>query len=111
MPMIPELVAGPNVRDDDEGLFSRDIDGQLVRLDAPTESDYEKEVTLQIDGQEVTVPLAVPLADANGNIVVDIEGRTTPRYITILDAAQKLYVKELGDEKKIPIPVLCHQSH
>ncbi|HEV7406609.1 MAG TPA: cyclic nucleotide-binding domain-containing protein [Chthoniobacteraceae bacterium] len=111
MPMIQDLVAGPNVRDDDEGLFSRDIDGQLVRLDAPTESDYTKEVTLQIDGQEVTVPLAVPLADANGNIVVDIEGRTTPRYITILDAAQKLYVKEFGDEQKIPIPVLCHQSH
>lgn len=111
MPIIQDLVAGPNVRDDDEGLFSRDIDGQLVRLDAPTESDYTKEVTLQIDGQEVTVPLAVPLADANGNIVVDIEGRTTPRYITILDAAQKLYVKEFGDEAKIPIPVLCHQSH
>ena len=111
MPMIQDLVAGLNVRDDDEGLFSRDIDGQLVRLDAPTESDYTKEVTLQIDGQEVTVPLAEPLTDANGNIVVDIEGRTTPRYTTILDAAQKLYVKEFGDEQKIPIPTLCHQPH
>ena len=36
----PEV--GLFVRDDDEGLFSRDINGQLVRLDAPTESDeYE----------------------------------------------------------------------
>jgi Fe-S-cluster-containing dehydrogenase component len=111
MPMIQDLVAGPNVRDDDEGLFSRDLDGQLVRLDAPTESDYSKQVTLQIDGQQITVPLAVPLADANGNYILDINGRTTPRYITILDAAQELYVKELGDQAKIPIPVLCHQSH
>ena len=64
-----DFVAGLFVRDDDEGLFSRDINGQLVRLDAPTESDYEKNVTLQIDGVPVTVPLAEPLTDANGNIV------------------------------------------
>jgi len=106
-----DFVAGLFVRDDDEGLFSRDIDGQLVRLDSPTESDYEKDVTLQIDGVSVTVPLAEPLADANGNIVLDLEGRTTPRYTTIYDAARKLYVEQIGDEKKIPIPVLCHQPH
>src|SRR4051812_330155 len=111
MPIIPELVAGPNMRDDDEGLFSRDIDGQLVRLDAPTEADYDKQITLQIDGQAVTVPLAEPLTDANGNLVLDLEGRSTPRYTTIYDAAQKLYVKEIGDTGKIPIPVLCHQPH
>jgi Fe-S-cluster-containing hydrogenase component 2 len=106
-----DFVAGLFVRDDDEGLFSRDINGQLVRLDAPTESDYTKNVTLQIDGLPVTVPLAEPLTDANGNIVVDLQGRTTPRYTTIYDAARKLYVEEIGDEKKIPIPVLCHQPH
>lgn len=106
-----DFVAGLFVRDDDEGLFSRDINGQLVRLDAPTESDYTKNVTLQIDGLSVTVPLAEPLTDANGNIVVDLEGRTTPRYTTIYDAARKLYVEKIGDEKKIPIPVLCHQPH
>ncbi len=106
-----EFVAGLFVRDDDETLFSRDINGQLVRLDRPTESDYEKEVNLQIDGMAVTVPLAEPLTDANGNIVVDLEGRTTPRYTTIYDAARKLYVEQIGDEKKIPIPILCHQPH
>jgi Fe-S-cluster-containing hydrogenase component 2/CRP-like cAMP-binding protein len=111
MPAESEFVHGLFVRDDDEGLFSRDIDGQLVRLDAPTESDYGKNVTLQIDGVPVTVPLAEPLTDANGNIVLDIQGRTTPRYTTIFDAARKLYVKRPGDEAKIPIPTLCHQSH
>ena len=40
--MIPELAEGLFIRDDDEGLFSRDIDGQLVRLDSPTEGDYGK---------------------------------------------------------------------
>src|SRR5437588_10153340 len=111
MPLDSDFVPGLFVRDDDEGLFSRDINGQLVRLDAPTESDYGKNVTLQIDGVAITVPLAEPLTDANGNIVVDLEGRTTPRYTTIYDAARKLYVEQIGDEKKIPIPVLCHQPH
>ena len=111
MPAIPELLSGGFIRDDDEGLFSRDIDGQLVRLDAPTEGDYGKMVTLQIDGQDVTVPLAEPLKDADGNIIVDLQGRTTPRYTTIYDAASTLYVKQPGDEAKIPIPVLCHQPH
>ncbi len=111
MPVLPETPAGLFVRDDDEGLFSRDINGQLVRLDAPTESDYSKSVTLQIDGQSVTVPLAEPLKDANGNIVQDLDGRTTPRYTTIYDAAVQLYVKQPGDEAKIPIPTLCHLPH
>src|SRR2546421_3318699 len=111
MPLDSEFIAGLFVRDDDEGLFSRDINGQLVRLDTPTESDYGKNVTLEIDGVPVTVPLAEPLTDANGNIVLDLQGRTTPRYTTIFDAARKLYVEQMGDEKNIPIPVLCHQPH
>ncbi|MES2572692.1 MAG: 2Fe-2S iron-sulfur cluster-binding protein, partial [Verrucomicrobiota bacterium] len=111
MPTLPDSVSGLFIRDDDEGLFSRDINGQLVRVDSPTESDYSRQVTLQIDGQAVTVPLAEPLKDADGSIVVDIEGRTTPRFTTIFDAATKLYVKEPGDEVKIPIPILCHQPH
>src|SRR5438067_7107783 len=107
MPIIPERSGGLFVRDDDEDLFSRDINGQLVRLDAPTQGDYEKQVTLQIDGQSITVPLAEPLKDANGNVVQDLDGQTTPRYTTIYDAATKLY----GDEAKIPIPTLCHLPH
>jgi len=103
--------AGPGGRDDDEGLFSRDINGQLVRLDAPTEADYGKSVDVKIDGRAVKVPLAEPLKDAQGNVVVDIDGRTTPRYTTIYDAALRSYVRKAGDEAKIPIPVLCHQPH
>ena len=111
MAIIAERAEGLFVRDDDEGLFSRDINGQLVRLDAPTRADYDKQVTLEIDGQSVTVPLAEPLKDANGNVVQNLEGRTTPRYTTIYDAAVKLYVQEAGDEAKIPIPTLCHLPH
>jgi Fe-S-cluster-containing hydrogenase component 2 len=108
---IPEPAAGLFVRDDDEGLFSRDGQGNLIRLDDPSEADYNKIITLQIDGQTVQVPLAKPLTDANGNLVLDLNDRTTPRYTTIYDAAVSLYVKEVGDESKIPIPVLCHQPH
>jgi len=111
MPPTSEPIRGLFIRDDDETLFSRDINGQLVRLDAPTENDYDKSVTIQIDGQPVTVPYAEPAKDAQGNIIVDIQGRTTPRYTTIYDAAVKLYVKQPGDEEKIPIPTLCHQPH
>ena len=39
------------------------------------------------------------------------KGRTTPRYTTIHDAAVRLYVKQPGDEAKIPIPTLCHLEH
>ena len=109
--MSQEFIAVPGAHDEDEGLFSRDIDGQLVRLDSPTANDYNKNVTLTIDGQSVTVPLASPLKDAQGNIVQDADGRTTPRYTTIYDAAVRLYVKQPGDEHKIPIPILCHQEH
>jgi ferredoxin len=111
MPITPEPTGGLFIRDDDEGLFSRDINGQLVRLDAPTEDDYTKTVTLQIDGQSVTVKMAEPLKDSSGNVILDINGRTTPRYTTIYDAAVELYVKQPGDEAKIPIPTLCHQPH
>lgn len=111
MPITPEPTGGLYIRDDDEGLFSRDINGQLVRLDAPTEDDYNKTATLQIDGQTVTVRLAEPLKDSSGNIILDLNGRTTPRYTTIFDAAQQLFVKQPGDEAKVPIPTLCHQPH
>jgi predicted molibdopterin-dependent oxidoreductase YjgC len=98
-------------REDDEGLFSRDVGGQLVRLDAPTAEDYKKIANVSIDGQKVSVPVAEPLKDAQGNVVVDIDGQTTPRYTTIYDAARALFVKKPGDEQKIPIPTLCHQAH
>src|SRR5690349_5376565 len=93
----PAPAAGLFIRDDDEGLFSRDIDGQLVRLDSPTASDYAKTVTLRIDDTEVTVPLAAPLTDSEGNIILDMDGESTPRYTTIYDAAVKLCVKQPGD--------------
>ncbi len=106
-----ELTTGLVAREDDEGLFSRDINGVLVRLDTPTEGDYGNNVTLQIDGKTVTVPLAEPLKDAQGNVVLDIDGRTTPRYTTIYDAAAALYQAQSSEQSKIPIPVLCHQPH
>ena len=34
--MYEEIAGAPLIRDDEEGFFSRDIDGQLVRLDTPT---------------------------------------------------------------------------
>jgi Fe-S-cluster-containing dehydrogenase component/CRP-like cAMP-binding protein len=108
MTLIPEFVP----READEGLFSRDIDGQLVRLDAATESEYDKRVTVFVDGQPVELPIAEPLKDAQGNDVLDAAGCTTPRYTTILNAVAALNdERRKRNEKEVSIPTLCHQSH
>jgi CRP-like cAMP-binding protein/Fe-S-cluster-containing dehydrogenase component len=92
-----------------ETLFSRDINGQLVRLDPVTANDFEAEITIKIDGQEVKVNKAVPMTDSQGNVRHDADGRPIPRATTIYDAARKLFVKKPGDHN--PIPILCHQDH
>jgi Fe-S-cluster-containing hydrogenase component 2 len=111
MSQVPSAFEFPIIpRGDDEGLFSRDIDGQLLRLDKPTESDFGKSVTLQIDGKKVTVKLAKPLQDAQGNDVLDDKGRPKPRYTTIYDAALEL-CDSAGPEARMSIPTLCHKPH
>ncbi len=99
---------------DDEELFARNFDGQLVRLAPATAEDYEREVTLTVDGEDVTVTRAVPLTDSQGNIVRDRLGRTVPRRTTIHDAATKLLHARRdagGAPSEHPIPTLCHQDH
>ena len=54
---------------EEEGLFARDVNGQLVRVVDASERDYFQEVTVTIDGQSIRVPRAVPTTDAQGNIV------------------------------------------
>jgi CRP-like cAMP-binding protein/Fe-S-cluster-containing dehydrogenase component len=99
----------PGLRDEDESLFARDVNGRLIRLDKATAADYDKDVTLIIDGREVTVKKAVPSTDSQGNILRDGEGKTIPRATTIFDASAQVFVKKPGDVN--PIPVLCHQEH
>jgi len=98
---------GPILPEED-GLFARDIDGQLVRMDRVTAADFEKRITIRIDGREVTVPKAVPLTDSQGKILRDQEGRPIPRATTIYDAATKAYADQSDGN---PIPILCHQEH
>jgi CRP-like cAMP-binding protein/Fe-S-cluster-containing dehydrogenase component len=93
---------------EEDGLFARDLDGQLVRMDKVTADDFAKQITIKIDGREVTVPKAVPLTDAQGKIVRDAEGRPIPRATTIYDAASRAYA---DDPAGNPIPILCHQEH
>lgn len=106
--MSDDIAEAPYVRDDEEGLFSRDIVGQLVRLDRPSDAHYTQSVTVRIDGRSVQVWRAEPLEDAQGNILVDVHGRTTPRYTTIFDAIAKLHAEARGP---LPVPTLCHQPH
>lgn len=106
---------------EEEGLFTRDINGQLIRVVSKTEEDYSRYVTVTIDGQEVRVPRAVPTTDAQGNIVyVDAAGRTIPRATTIYDAARTLIDRKNAQQRRQdpaarplenPIPTLCHLDH
>ena len=126
---------------EEEGLFARDMKGQLIRVVSKTEEDYTRYVTVTIDGEEINVPRAVPTTDAQGNILYqDAAGRTIPRATTILDAVNKLrQIKEFAqnpdraamsgimssllsrgslsgidleeEEAAPPIPTLCHQDH
>ena len=76
---------------DEEGLFARDDEGQLIRYVKKQEEDYDKSVTVTIDGEPITVKKAVPTRDAQGNVIyVDASGRTMPRATTIYDAAMQL---------------------
>ena len=99
---------------EEEGLFARDLDGQLIRDVAPEASDYGKMVEVLIDGQSVVVPRAVPTTDAQGNILfVDASGKTIPRRTTIYDAF-RLLCGTTNPEKTptLPlIPTLCHAEH
>ncbi len=107
-PLAAEVLFDP-LNIEEEGLFSRDIDGQLVRLVDSTASDYATDIHLKIDGRAVTVKKAVPTRDSQGNIVNDAEGHTVPRSTTIYDAASEVFVEKPGDVN--PIPILCHREH
>lgn len=94
---------------DDEGVFARDVDGRLIRIDRSTAADFDTDVRLSIDGREVTVKKAVPRRDSQGVIQRDDEGNAIPRPTTIYDAASVAFVTRAGDPH--PIPTLCHREH
>jgi len=108
-PSIMTSLLATEIRIDDEGLFARDVEGQLVRVEEATASELNRTVTITIDGQQVTVPLAVPQRDSQGKILRDAGGEPIPRPTTIHDAAAVAFVKRPGQQH--PIPTLCHQEH
>lgn len=104
--ILPGLASGPS---EDEGLFARDIDGRLIRVEKATGQDLDEQITLTIDGREITVNKAVPTRDSQGNILRGSDGQPIPRYTTIYDAASLAFVHAPGDQH--PIPTLCHKEH
>jgi len=107
------------VQIDDEALFARDFNGNLLRMEEATASELEQTVTLTIDGIEVTVQLAVPTTDSQGKVVRDAQGQPIPRPTTIYDATTKAFANRLGQDRansqsahqEHPIPTLCHKEH
>jgi CRP-like cAMP-binding protein/Fe-S-cluster-containing dehydrogenase component len=118
----------------DEGLFARDLEGRLIRYDAATREELDKEVTLEIDGQKVVVKKAVVASDEQGNPKHDLDGQVIPRPTTIYDAVSQRYEKTESDlanpgppsgsgppaenlfkrkagESNNPIPILCHTMY
>src|SRR5579872_6309365 len=105
----PHAVEFDHGFDPEESLFSRDVGGQLIKVVPAQQNDYDRSVSLVIDGHPVTVKLAMPMTDAQGNIVRDKDGKTTPRYTTLYDAAREAARQHAGYRNEIPI--LCHQEH
>ncbi len=108
----------------EESPFSSDVAGQLIRVVPAQQHDYDTNVSLTIDGRLVTVKMAMPSTDAQGNIIRDRDGKTTPRYTTIYDAARECARMYPGKYPDVPengafdsdryineIPILCHQEH
>lgn len=90
----------------DERLFTRDLEGRLLRMDEPTHDMIDRQVTVTVDGEDVPVSLAVPSTDAEGGIRYDERGLTIPRLSTILDAVSDRYAPGPN-----PVPVLCYREH
>jgi len=118
----------------DEGLFARDLEGRLIRYDAATREELDKEVTLEIDGQKVVVKKAVVASDEQGKPRHDRDGQVIPRPTTIYDAVSQRYEKTESDganpgppsgsappgenlfkraagAANNPIPILCHTMY
>jgi CRP-like cAMP-binding protein/Fe-S-cluster-containing dehydrogenase component len=133
-----KAVISPQDRDQwewsDEGLFVRDLDGHLIRYDAATRAELDREVTLEIDGQKVVVRKAVLATDEVGKLKYDKNGEVIPRPTTIYDAVTQRYERpatngaildcqpsrehggenafqRFADEGRNPIPVLCHTPY
>jgi CRP-like cAMP-binding protein/formate hydrogenlyase subunit 6/NADH:ubiquinone oxidoreductase subunit I len=137
--MSPESGAeAPNpVQDDpaewawsEEGLFVRDVDGRLIRYDAATREELDRDITLEIDGRTVVVKKAVVATDEQGRPRYDAGGEVIPRPTTIYDAVTRRYeqadghgaapgpsgdgpsaagsFKRAAGESSNPIPILCH---
>ena len=110
---------------EEEGLFARDLNGQLIRAEEATVKEYTQFVTVSIDGEQISVPRATPATDSQGNIIfLDASGRTQPRKTTILDARNELQKKHWKQPRpesghaapaKEPcehlIPTVCHLAH
>lgn len=94
---------------EDEGLFARNVDGQLIRVEKATATELDTDVTLTIDGREVTIKKAVPTRDSQGNVIRDASGAPIPRLTTVYDATSIAFVEKPGDPH--PIPTLCHKEH
>jgi ferredoxin len=83
----------------EEGLFVRDLDGRLIRYDAPTQKELDRKVKVTIDGIELEIKKAVPATDEMGNLRHDDQGLVIPRATTIYDAVSQLYERITSESK------------
>ncbi|ODU01312.1 MAG: hypothetical protein ABS79_01900 [Planctomycetes bacterium SCN 63-9] len=82
---------GPQTWEDEEGLFVRDYEGRLLKLDPVTAEDLNRLVTITIDGHVFQVKKAVPATDELGVPRKNEDGEDIVRATTIHDAANQLY--------------------
>ena len=108
----------------------------MIRYDAATREELDREVTLEIDGQKVVVKKAVLATDEHGKLRYDEDGEVIPRPTTIYDAVSQAVRESSRATARIParwsarrsepektrssgwpakannpIPILCHTSY
>lgn len=75
---------------ENEGVFSRDEDGNLIRQVKATYAQLNDFIKIVIDGVDVSMPLATKVRDAQGVERYNLDGLPIIRKTTIYDVGMKL---------------------
>lgn len=115
-------------RSADDLLREYTIEGQIATLSPAGEGDLQEMVSIEIDGEPLTIGRAVIARDANRQPILDADGNPVIRYTTIYEAVLEhldakiraedpdkynedplALMERFHDEN--PIPIVCHQEH
>ena len=72
--------------DGEEGLFARDVDGHLIRMDKVTAADFDRDVSLSIDGRTITVKKAEEAIESRSDVTTLGHVVHNPQMVAALES-------------------------